>query len=119
MNDVLQALLESALGTSPFPATSRYHGLAVATLETSDGRTVAYVQRRFLPAAERFTVIREHTVREGDRLDNLAASYLGDAEQYWRLCDVNEAMHPRELVAEPGSKLAIGLPEGYGGSGGA
>jgi hypothetical protein len=119
MIDVLEALLESAIETSPFPPASRYHVIAVATLATSDGRSVPYLRRRFLPPNDRFTVIREHTVREGDRLDNLAASYLGDPEQYWRLCDSNETMHPRELVEEPGERIAIALPEGFGRSSGA
>lgn len=115
MTDLLQSLREGALETNPFAPTSRYYGIATATLTTSDGRTVAYVRRRFLPTADRFTVVREHTVVEGDRLDNIATTYLGDPGQSWRLCDANEAMQPRDLVAEPGRTIAIALPEGYGG----
>jgi hypothetical protein len=33
-------------------------------------------------------------VVQGDRLDNLAARYFGDAELYWRLCDANGAVRP-------------------------
>ena len=47
---------------------------------------------------ERFVTLRLHTVAEGDRLDNLAAAYLGDPQQYWRLCDANGAMRPDELI---------------------
>ncbi len=119
MIDVLQSLQQSALGSNAFPATSRYYGIGTAMLETADGRDVAYVQRRFLPRSDRFTVVREHTVREGDRLHNLAANYLGDAEQFWRICDANVAMDPGELVADPGSVIVIALPEGYGGPTGA
>src|SRR5262245_23669412 len=115
MIDVLQSLQQSALESNAFPATSRYYGIGTAMHKTADGRVVAYIQRRFLPPSDRFTVVREHTVREGDRLDNLAANYLGDPEQFWRICDANLAMDPRELTAEPGSIIAIALPEGYGG----
>jgi hypothetical protein len=119
MIDVLQSLRDAALEVSPYPATSRYYGIAIATLETSDGRVVAYLRRRFLPPSDRFTVVREHTVRDGDRLDTLAAQYLGDPEQSWRLCDANDAMHPRALTEEPGRVIGIALPEGYGGPGSA
>jgi len=119
MIDVLQSLQQSALASNAFPATSRYYGIGTAMHTTADGRVVAYVQRRFLAPGDRFTVVREHTVREGDRLDNLAANYLGDPEQFWRICDANVAMNPPELTADPGSVIAIALPEGYGGAAGA
>ena len=35
---------------------------------------------------------------DGDRLDNVSAQYLGDPEQFWRLCDANNAMEPEELT---------------------
>lgn len=119
MIDVLQSLQQAALEANRFPATSRYYATGIATREPADGRTIAYLRRRFLPTGDRFTVVREHTVRDGDRLDTLAARYLGDSEQFWRLCDANQAMHPRELVDEPGRIIAIALPEGYGGPSGA
>lgn len=119
MLDVLRSLTEAALQPEPFPPTSRYHDLPVATLVTSDGRPIAYVRRRFLPALSRFTAVGAHTVVEGDRLDALAARYLGDPEQFWRLCDANGVMHPQELVEAPGTTVSIALPEGYGGVRGA
>lgn len=113
MSDPLQALLQSgAINTSGFPATSRYHGIAAATFTDSLGRTHAYLRRRFVPPADRFALLQEHTVVQGDRLDNLAAKYLGDPEQFWRLCDANNAIRPDELVEIIGSKLRITLPEG-------
>jgi hypothetical protein len=115
MTDVLKALLAGALKTSSFPETSRYYGIDVATLQTSDGRSIAYLRRRFLPPLERFTVLQEHVVRQGDRLDNLAATYLGDPEQFWRLCDANGALWPPSLVEEPGRVIEITLPEGLAG----
>jgi hypothetical protein len=61
-----------------FSITSRYYGLKTARRETADGKTIAYVLRRFVPPPDRFELLQEHTVTEGDRLDNITAQYLGD-----------------------------------------
>lgn len=97
---------------SPFPATSRYHGIETAKIQTPDGRKVAYLRRRFVPSPSLFSLLQEHTVTQGDRLDNIAAQYLGDPEQFWRIADANNAMRPDDLTAEIGRKLRITLPEG-------
>jgi hypothetical protein len=116
MNDPLKALIEAgAIDTSPFAPTSRYHGLPHGTHTQPGQDAVAYVKRRFVPAPERFALVQEHLVVQGDRLDNLAAQYLGDPEMYWRLADANGAVRPAELVEEPGRRLAIALPEGIPG----
>ncbi|HEY9735412.1 MAG TPA: LysM domain-containing protein [Trichocoleus sp.] len=76
-----------------FPRTSRYAQNETAQLTTTDGRQIVYLRRRFLPKTVPPTQA-EHTVVEGDRLDNITAQYLGDPEQFWRICDANRAMHP-------------------------
>ncbi len=117
MKDPVEIFLQmSGLKTSLFPVTSRYHGVDTATLETSDGRIIVYLRRRFVPAAERFTTVQEHAVVQGDRLDNLAGRYLGDPEQFWRLCDANGVMSPEELTEEVGFRIRITLPEGMTGT---
>jgi|SRR6516162_10065149 hypothetical protein len=98
-----------------FSLTSRYYGVATAKLETADGNTIVYVRRRFVPPPERFALLQEHTVTEGDRMDNLAAQYLGDPEQFWRICDANGAIRPEELTETIGRRLRITLPEGIPG----
>jgi hypothetical protein len=98
-----------------FPPTSRYYNTETATLETRDGRVITYLRRRFVPPPESFSLLQEHVVVEGDRLDNITARYLGDPEQFWRLCDANAAMRPDELTEEPGRRLRITLPEGLPG----
>ena len=92
--------------------SSRYHGIATATLETPDGRTVTYLRRRFIAGADRFATVQVHTVTSGDRLDNITAQYFGDPEQFHLICDANNAMHPLELTETIGRKLRITLPEG-------
>jgi hypothetical protein len=99
----------------PFPLTSRYYNLGTSTITAPDGRTVIYLKRRFVPPPERFSLLQEHSVVEGDRLDNITARYMGDPEQFWRICDANRAMRPDELTAEIGRRLRITLPEGIPG----
>lgn len=94
-----------------FPPTSRYYDIETATFVAADGREFIYLRRRFLPDARTMTVLTEHAVTEGDRLDNITAHYLGDPEQFWRLCDANDAMRPEELTAEVGRRLSISLPQ--------
>jgi hypothetical protein len=115
-NAALQALLSGAgLKASLFPPTSRYAGLDVAALQRPDGTTLVYVKRRFIPPPERFALLQEHVVVEGERLDNLTAAYLGDPEQFWRLCDANAVLAPEELET-PGRVLRITLPDGISGT---
>lgn len=103
------------MSTNPFPPTSRYHGIATAEWTGPDGRIHAHLRRRFLPEPGAFALLQEHAVVEGDRLDNISATYLGDPEQFWRLCDANRAMFPSELTDEVGRRLRITLPEGIPG----
>jgi hypothetical protein len=100
---------------SSFPAQSRYAAVDTATLATPDGTQIVFLRRRFVPPAERFSLLQEHSVAAGDRLDNLAALYLDDPEQFWRLCDANNAIRPDELVEVVGRRLRITLPEGIAG----
>ena len=112
MTDPLQAFLQTVAKPAHFSPESRYHDVETAQLTRPDGTNIAYLRRRFVPPPERFALLLEHTVVEGDRLDNLAAKYLGDPEQFWRLCDANGAINPDELTETVGSKVRITLPEG-------
>lgn len=98
-----------------FPPASRYHGSPTKTHVTPDGRVVVYLARRFCPPPERFSLLREHVVTEGERLDNVTARHLGDPELFWRVADANRAMRPEALVEEIGRPLRITLPEGIPG----
>ena len=103
------------MSDTAFPPTSRYYNLPTAVRTDAEGRAQIYLQRRFVPASDRFTLIQEHAVAEGERLDNLTALYLADPEQFWRLCDANDALLPDELTARVGRRLRITLPEGIPG----
>ena len=97
-----------------FPPTSRYAMTPTTLLSTADGATIIYLTRRFVPQPERFALLQEHVVTEGDRLDNVTFAYLGDPEQFWRVCDANRATRPDDLI-ELGRRLRITLPEGIPG----
>ena len=115
MSDPLQALLQGAAKPSLFPPNSRYSGIDTGTMTTADGRTIVYLRRRLVPPPERFALLQEYTVVEGDRLDNIAAKYVGDPERFWQVCDANAAMRPEELMEIVGRILRITLPEGIAG----
>lgn len=94
-----------------FEHTSRYAAIETATYTTEDGRQLVFVRRRFLPPAAPAVVLAEHRVADGERLDQIAARYLGDPELFWQICDANDAMQPDELAATPGRCLLVALPE--------
>jgi len=120
MSTPLEALLKAGIvpGTL-FPPNSRYHFVATAQLESIDGQKIVYLRRRFVPPPEEFALLQEHQVEQGDRPDLLAARYLGDPEQYWRLADANVVLRPDELTELIGRWLRITLPHGIPGDGGA
>jgi hypothetical protein len=91
-----------------FAITSRYFNIPPAEFETAEGKKI-------VPAPSAFTLLLEHSVTEGERLDSITAQYLGDPEQFWRVCDANGAIRPEELIETVGRRLRITLPEGIPG----
>lgn len=94
--------------------TSRYHGIDRAEITLPDGRTVAYLRRRWLPQPESLADWYSHTVGTDqpglERLDQIAAHYYnGDPTQFWQICDANRAMLPEELETS-GRELRITHP---------
>jgi hypothetical protein len=118
MPDPLQQLLAAgAVPTTMFPPTSRYAGVDVDAWDPGGGQPlVPYLRRRLCPLAERFALLYEVRVAEGDRRDLLGARHLGDAELWWRLADANAIVDPRALTDTVGRRLRITLPEGVPGS---
>lgn len=97
-----------------FDTNSRYFKINYASLtaKDSDGkeRRIVYKRRRFIPSTEGTTTLVEHTVIQGERLDNITALYLGDPTLFWRVCDANLILDPDELTAQSGSRIKINLP---------
>jgi hypothetical protein len=118
MNYPLQALLN--MGVIPpvnFPTDSRYYGSSTLSYTPANGQPITYLARRFVPqpGATNYATVAQHTVQQGDRLDLLAAKYLGDPLLSWLLCDANGAIQPWKLVATPGTVLNITMPQGIPG----
>jgi hypothetical protein len=113
--DPVEAMLaQVSLKTTLFAPNSRYYGIDT-TVITRDGTMIPYLRRRFVPGAGRFQLLQEHTVTQGERLDNITAQYFGDPTLFWRLCDANNAMRPAELTETPGRRLRITMPDGISG----
>jgi hypothetical protein len=118
VNYPLQSLIN--LGVIPpvtFPTDSRYYASSTLQYTGPDGQPVTYLARRFVPqaGAPNYATVAQHTVKQGDRLDLLAANYLGDPLMFWLLCDANGAIRPGALVATPGKVLNITTPQGVPG----
>jgi hypothetical protein len=107
------------LNTLLFAPNSRYHAVPTAVHRLPDGAMVLYVKRRFIPPPEKFALLQEHALVQGERLDHLAARYFGDPELFWRICDANGAMRPDDVIEEVGRRIRITLPEGITGVTGA
>jgi hypothetical protein len=114
-NPVEAMLAQTALSRTAFAPGSRYYNSRILTIE-QNGRPVAYLARRFLPRLDQFQIVETAIVAQGDRPDLLAAKYLGDPTQFWRLCDVNAVDRPQDLTATPGRTIAIALPPGIRGT---
>jgi hypothetical protein len=120
MSGPLELLLQGPrLENTAYPPESRYHGVPLAQITLSDGRTVRYLRRRQLPDPASFTTISEYRVADGDRLDNLAARLMGDPLAAWRVADANGTLRMEALVEETGLRIRITLPAGVQGASGA
>lgn len=96
-----------------FETNSRYYNIQTATLTVTDpdgrSREIRYVLRRFIPPPEDMTILVEHAVTQGERLDNITARYLADPTQFWRVCDANDVLEPEELEST-GRVIKIAMP---------
>ena len=92
-----------------FPPTSRYTALR-QLLWKAQCRTVILCAADFAVAGN-FALLQYRVVKQGDRLDNITANYLDDPEQFWRICDANDAMRPDELTETVGRSCASHCPK--------
>jgi hypothetical protein len=92
---------------------SRYAQVGTATLNvTRNGLVtpIAYLRRRFIPPVTGQISFVRHTVRQGDRIDNITAKYLTDPTLFWRICDFNGVLRPDELTNTLARVIEIALP---------
>jgi hypothetical protein len=79
-----------------FLPTSRYSAAGTYAARTPRGDTVIATR---LPIRPRPPTRGFHLRKDGQRLDLIAAHYLGDATAFWRLCDAGGAIAPDALAA--------------------
>jgi hypothetical protein len=114
---LLQQLFNAgAINQQSYGPESRYYGLPLLTQTTPAGAQLSYVSRRFIPPPEDFALLQRYRVKQGDRIDVIAASILGNPLSYWQICDANLALEPDDVTAVPGAFIVITLPAGVPGA---
>jgi nucleoid-associated protein YgaU len=93
-----------------FEPSSRYYNVPEAQYTMPDGRRVSYKRRLFLPQGDTLPSQVDVLVRQGDRLDLIAARTLGDPEQFWRIANANNAMDPFDLTASDNIGRIVRVP---------
>jgi hypothetical protein len=86
---------------------SRYENVETITKD-ENGRLVRYKKTRFITQPKPG---RAHHVSQQDRLDLLAHARLREPERFWRICDLNYALWPDDLLAVPGRAIGMPAPE--------
>jgi nucleoid-associated protein YgaU len=113
MDNALASLITSAAGTGgPTNTSSRYYGAPIQQFTKTDGTPVKYLARRILPRQEIYTSVQNYVIVDGDRLDNLAARFLGDPLLYWMICDANAVTDPDDLTLQAGRTILIPIASG-------
>ncbi len=85
-----------------FSPNSRYASAGTYTARTATGRVVSVTR---LPIRTRPPTRGVHMRNDSQRLDLLAAHYLGDATAFWRLCDAADTVVPDALAVR--DRIAI------------
>ncbi len=91
-----------------YAAGSRYQTVPTAVFTGGRGERIVYTLPRLTPDAPSIQI---HTVAQGDRLDLISSAYYGDPEQFWRICDGNNALRPDDLTSQVGRRLLIPLAQ--------
>jgi hypothetical protein len=78
-----------------FDDKSRYAKLPTYRVTDRRGREIEVVPPAPAPAQPLLGI---HVLRQGERLDHLAAKYLGDPAGYWRIAERNGVMLPEALT---------------------
>ncbi|PYS73366.1 MAG: hypothetical protein DMF69_04975 [Acidobacteria bacterium] len=78
-----------------FDAKSRYVKAETYVVEDARGRTVLVVAP---PPPPDQVLLGIHLLKQGERLDLLAAKYVNDPAGYWRIAEQNDVMLPESLT---------------------
>ncbi len=91
-----------------FARGSRYEQIPDSLYTDAQGRQIPYKLMRVIPIE--FVTQQVHTVRQGERLDQIAFHYFGDPLQFWRICDANRGFDPDDLQ-QVGRQLVIPIAQ--------
>lgn len=80
-----------------FDAKSRYARLVPYVVTDHRGRRVEVVP---IPPAPRQAMLGTHLLREGERVDHLAALYFDNPAGFWRIAELNGAMLAEVLTEQ-------------------
>lgn len=89
-----------------FLKNSRYFGLPTVTATDREGRPVAAVKLRPLPA----TPGQEVTIRAHDQLDAMSEQRHGDATRYWHIADANSELEAASVLQPVGRSTNVPNP---------
>ncbi len=78
-----------------FDTKSRYAKAELQQVKDSRGRDVNFVVP---PPPPNQPLLGIHVLRQGERIDMLAAHYLNDAAGFWRIAERNDVMLPDALA---------------------
>ena len=86
-----------------FDEKSRYRDTEEYQLNDRRGRTIVIVAVPPTPLQE---TLGYHVLKQGERMDHLAAKYFNNAAGFWRIAQLNDAMLPESLT----EKAEIAIP---------
>jgi len=95
-----------------FDAKSRYAKAETYTVVDVRGREVAVVTPASKPTS---SLLGIHLLKQGQRLDHLAALYLSNPAGFWRIAEQNDVMLPEALSGVwgfPDPPSVAGVPDG-------
>ena len=78
-----------------FDAKSRYAKAEREQVKDARGRDVNVIVP---PPAPNEPLLGIHVLRQGERIDHLAAKYVNDPAGFWRIAERNDAMLPDALA---------------------
>ncbi len=78
-----------------FDSKSRYAKVETYVVTDARGREVTVVTPAPKPTNPTLGI---HQLKQGERLDHLAARYLNDPAGYWRIAEQNDVMLPEALT---------------------
>jgi hypothetical protein len=87
-----------------FDSRSRYAKAEFDTVPDGRGRNVAVVVP---PPPPEQLLLGIHLLKEGERIDHLAAKYLDDPAGFWRIAEQNDAMLAEAATAAPSREVEI------------